>query len=130
MTTITRNRDIPAPYGCRWCGDEKRRHGKQWVPTIGLHSWHEPTQEQIKERMWCRRSIRLSLAPTQYHATTAWAADHTGESADPYCADCKTDGCRPWQRIQDRLNHQRWGLPRVPRGGQPGGWGGYEAEPF
>jgi hypothetical protein len=130
MTTITRNRNIPAPYGCRWCGDEKRRHGRQWIPTVGLHQWSEPTQEQIKERMRCRRSVRLNPEPVQHHARTAWAADHTGESADPYCADCKTDGCSRWMRIQDRLDRQRWGLPKPSRRRSTGAWGRDEPWPF
>ncbi|WP_432053720.1 hypothetical protein [Streptomyces sp. bgisy022] len=72
--------------------------------------------------MQSRRAARLNAEPARYHATTGWAADHTGESGEPYCADCKTDGCRPWMRIQDRLDRQRWGTPR--NQGGTGGWGG------
>ncbi|MEU8469529.1 hypothetical protein AB0F30_16670 [Streptomyces sp. NPDC029006] len=101
-----------SPYGCAWCGDEKHHHGSQWAPIIGLHTWRRPTQDQIKERMWRRLNARLNAGPLKYHATTAWAPDHTGESADPYCADCKTDVCHRWSRIQTRLDQQRWGMPR------------------
>jgi len=48
----------------------------------------------LKARLHARRAARLTAEPTKYHATTAWAADATGESGEPYCADCKTDGCR------------------------------------
>ncbi len=112
----------PTPYGCRWCGAEKGSHGRSWIPSAGLHAWERPTSTQILARMQSRRAARLNAEPARYHATTGWAADHTGESGEPYCADCKTDGCRPWMRIQDRLDRQRWGTPR--NQGGTGGWGG------
>ncbi|MBZ6207526.1 hypothetical protein ACWF8U_00800 [Streptomyces olivaceus] len=111
------------PFGCSWCGDEQHHHGSQWAPIIGMHQWMQPTQAAILERMRRRRANRMTAAPAQYHATTGWADDGSGESADPYCADCKTDGCRPWIRIQARLDEQRWGIPRNPRPTR-GGWGG------
>jgi hypothetical protein len=120
-------KNIPAPYGCSWCGDEKHHHGSQWAPIIGLHQWQQPTQEQIKERMLRRLDARLNAEPPKYHATTGWAADLSGESADPYCADCKTDGCRSWQRIQTKLDRIRWGIAYPTKHSQrtqAGGWGG------
>jgi hypothetical protein len=120
-------KNIPAPYGCSWCGDEKHHHGNQWAPIIGMHQWRQPTQDQIKERMLRRLDARLNADPPKYHATTAWAADHTGESADPFCADCKTETCRPWLRVQAKLDRIRWGIT-YPKRAQPGGWAG--VEPF
>jgi hypothetical protein len=114
---------------------EKHRHGRRWAAIIQMHSWMEPDQATILDRMRRRRAHRLAGVPAVYHATTGWAADHTGESADPYCADCKTDGCRPWMRIQtrlERLERQRWrqaladGTPNA----SPGGWGGDAPWPF
>ncbi len=122
----------PTPFGCRWCGIAQGwDHCRLWTPGKGVHVWQRPTQAQIKARMLARRAARLNREPARYHAETGWAADHTGESADPYCADCKTDGCRPWMRIQDRLDQQRWGLAaRIPRNRKAGGWGGDAPEPF
>nr|WTC12536.1 hypothetical protein OHA15_33860 [Streptomyces anthocyanicus] len=115
--------DYEPPYGCTWCGDEQHHHGSQWAPIIGMHQWMQPSQSMILERMRRRRANRMTAAPTLYHATTAWAADSTGESGEPYCADCKTDGCPRWMRVQARLDEQRWGISRNPLG-QSGGWGG------
>lgn len=120
-----------SPYGCRWCGDEQHHHGQQWAPIIGMHPWMEPSQAVILERMLRRLDARRSAEPPKYHATTGWAADHTGESADPYCADCKTDHCPRWARIQTRLDRIRWGIPhrtKHPLHTSAGGWGG--DEPF
>ncbi|MFJ5151381.1 hypothetical protein ACIQCF_07295 [Streptomyces sp. NPDC088353] len=89
------------PYGCRWCGEERRFHGRRWSRIIGVHSWMEPDQAMIIERMRQRRAARLNPEPTLYHATTGWAADHTGESADPYCAAEKADGLR--RALRDAL---------------------------
>ncbi|QKW31489.1 hypothetical protein HUT11_35595 (plasmid) [Streptomyces seoulensis] len=99
------------PYGCLICGEPHANHGWQFDSEAGLHQWMRPTQKQIKQRMQARRTARLTTEPTKYHATTGWAPDHTGESAEPYCADCKTDGCHRWARIQTRLDQQRWGTP-------------------
>lgn len=132
-STLDHAQKVPTPYGCRWCGIAQRAHARQWAPIIGMHQWQEPSQEQIKERMTRRRADRLAAKPAVYHATTAWAADHTGESADPYCADCRTDGCRPWMRIQSRLDRQRWALAQGLPGsssGASGDWGGDEPWPF
>jgi hypothetical protein len=117
--------DFEPPYGCTWCGDEQHHHGSQWAPIIGLHQWIEPSLDMIWERMMRRRADRLAAKPAKYHATTAWAADGTGESGDPYCADCKTDGCRLWLRVQARLDKQRWGIPVKTRASARG-WGGGE----
>ncbi|MEU7338651.1 hypothetical protein [Streptomyces sp. NPDC007074] len=94
-----------------------------------MHSWQQPGEQTILARMLVRRADRLAAEPPRYHATTAWAADATGESAEPYCADCKTDGCRQWIRIQDRLERRRMELaginPKARRSSDgSGGWGG------
>ena len=112
----------PAPYGCSWCGDERHHHGHQWAPIIGTHQWMQPTQAQIKERMLRRRADRFAAAPPKVHATTAREADATGEEGAPYCADCKTGTCRPWMRVQTKLERLRWQLPK-PKRSTDGGWG-------
>jgi hypothetical protein len=126
------------PYGCRWCGDEQQHHGQQWAPIIGMHSWLEPSQAMILERMRRRRAARQTTVPPLFHATTGWAPDLTGESADPYCADCGRESCPRWNRIQTRLDRQRSGLPRRVRRSRRsrktadagGGWGGDQPWPF
>ena len=120
-----------APYGCRWCGVEKHRHGRRWAVIVQMHSWMEPSQAMIRERMLRRLDARLNAEPPKYHATTAWAPDHTGEEGIPYCADCKTDGCPRWARIQTRLDQIRWGIhhrTKHPLYASAGGWG--STEPF
>src|SRR5690242_4345461 len=67
------------PYGCAICGDSQDHHGSQWHPLPGLHQWARPTDAQILARMKARRDARLNAEPAKYHATTAWAPDHTGE---------------------------------------------------
>ncbi len=104
------NHRPPTPYGCRWCGAAKRSHGHRWVASAGLHTWDRPTNAQILARMQARRRTRLNAEPAKYHATTAWAADHTGEEGIPYCADCKTETCWRWVRVQACLDEQRWGI--------------------
>ena len=126
--------NFQAPYGCRWCGEEKHRHGRRWAPIIQMHSWMEPSQAMILERMQRRLDARLTAEPAKYHATTAWAPDHTGEEGIPFCADCKTDSCPRWTRIQTRLDQIRWGIPhrtKNPLNAGTGGWGGYTSDlPF
>lgn len=99
-----------------------------------MHSWVEPSQDMILERMTRRRANRLAALSPVYHATTAWAADATGESGEPYCADCKTDGCRQWIRIDTRLSNRRMELdginPKRRSKKGSGGWGGGEPWPF
>jgi len=121
--------------GCRWCGViTKHEHMQRWAPEpVGWHTWTQLTQAQIKERMLARRAARLNAEPAKYHATTGWAPDHTGEEGIPYCADCKTDVCHRWARIQARLDQQRFGLPRRVRRSRKAvksGWGGDEPSPF
>lgn len=114
-----------APYGCRWCGDERHHHGEQWAPIIGLHSWLEPSQAMILERMTRRRAHRLAADPPKYHVATGWDVASDGESADPYCKDCGDPACWRWERIQARLDRQRWQLSGMPHGASPlGSWGG------
>ncbi|MFE5368179.1 hypothetical protein [Streptomyces mirabilis] len=106
------------PYGCSWCGDEQHHHGSQWAPIVGLHQWMEPSQAVILERMRRRRANGLD-------------AELSGESADPYCADCKTDGCRQWMRIQTRVDNRRMELDGINpkrRSRTAGGWG--DGEPW
>lgn len=122
------------PYGCRWCGDEQHHHGEQWAPIIGMHSWLEPSQAMILERMRRRRAARQTTIPPLLHVTTGWHVALDGESADPYCADCGRESCPRWTRIQLRLDQIRFGLPRRTRRTRKtadagAGWGG-EPWPF
>ncbi|MFD6335699.1 hypothetical protein ACFWGI_39780 [Streptomyces niveus] len=129
--TDTRIRHQPttgAPYGCSWCGDERHHHGAQWTPIIGTHTWMEPNQAQILDRMTARRADRLAAEPASYHATTGWDPEPDGESAVPCCADCM-GVCFRWERIQARLNRQRWQLHPF-KNAKSGGWGGGEPWPF
>ena len=115
----------PTPFGCRWCGTEQGGHGRRWAASARVHQWARPTDAQILTRMKDRIRARREAAPTQYHATTHWDVDQTGEAADPYCADCGTTCCPRWNRIYDRLQLRRQGLRRWPRtSGTRGGWGG------
>ncbi|WP_185893650.1 hypothetical protein [Streptomyces sp. WAC08241] len=64
-----------------------------------------------------------AVPPAQHHATTGWAPEYDGESAEPYCLDCGTTACARWERISNRLQLKRQGLrrwSRSPRG--TGGW--------
>ncbi|MES9522448.1 hypothetical protein [Streptomyces capoamus] len=45
---------LPNPMGCARCGIDKRGHGIQ-TGTGGSHTWEQPTQQQIKDRMHARR---------------------------------------------------------------------------
>lgn len=55
---IVRHPQAPSPDGCRWCGDARHHHGHQWVPSVGMHAWTEPTREQRLARMTARRTRR------------------------------------------------------------------------
>ncbi|MEU7911359.1 hypothetical protein [Microbispora bryophytorum] len=47
--------------GCRYCGlpekGSRRRlpHCQRWSAEVGWHTWTQPTQKQIKQRMLARR---------------------------------------------------------------------------
>lgn len=53
----------PAPFGCRWCGTERRAHafGPKSLSKRGPHLWVQPTQAQIKARMQARRAARNAV---------------------------------------------------------------------
>ncbi|MFG3438365.1 hypothetical protein ACGF0J_14070 [Nonomuraea sp. NPDC047897] len=51
------------PNGCRWCGLAQRDHFQRWARSAGWHSWTQPTQQQIKQRMKARRTLRGQSAP-------------------------------------------------------------------
>jgi hypothetical protein len=44
------------PNGCRLCGIEQRGHAIQ-AGAGGSHTWKQPTQQQIKDRMQARRAL-------------------------------------------------------------------------
>lgn len=51
----------PTPFGCRWCGDEHRHHGRQYLPGRGVHGWEQPTEAQVLARMRARRNARKNV---------------------------------------------------------------------
>ncbi|WP_098007794.1 hypothetical protein [Streptomyces sp. sk226] len=55
---VTRHRTAPTPFGCRWCGEQARNHGRSYVRSRGMHGWERPTNDQIKARMRARRANR------------------------------------------------------------------------
>jgi len=98
-----------------------------------MHQWIQPSQAMVLERMTRRRASRLAAVPPVFHAVTDWSSDCTGEEGIPYCADCKTDACPRWSRIQTRLDQQRFGLPRRVRRRRKAvgaGWGADKPWPF
>ncbi|MFJ8727677.1 hypothetical protein [Streptomyces sp. NPDC093269] len=46
---------VPNPMGCRQCGIDHRVHAIQ-AGSGGTHTWEQPTEQQIKERMQTRRT--------------------------------------------------------------------------
>ncbi|MFD9721060.1 hypothetical protein [Streptomyces sp. NPDC059076] len=101
----------PAPSGCRWCGQEKRLHGRWWRPGKGYHSYEMPTQAQIKARMRARRRAHIYRPAAVYHATTAWTGEPDGDGeGSEYCADCGQEGCFRYWRFRWRLDARRWEL--------------------
>ncbi|OPF71062.1 hypothetical protein VT50_0235240 [Streptomyces antioxidans] len=64
MALRVRHSGPPAPSGCRWCGEERSRHGRRWVSSVGMHSWEEPTREQRLSRMRARRALRRVQLPS------------------------------------------------------------------
>ncbi|WP_371099906.1 hypothetical protein [Streptomyces sp. PU_AKi4] len=47
----------PNPMGCARCGIDRRGHAIQ-ASADGTHTWQQPSQQQIKDRMLARRSQR------------------------------------------------------------------------
>ncbi|MGW8679645.1 hypothetical protein ACWGNN_01000 [Streptomyces sp. NPDC055817] len=48
-------RSAVAPMGCRRCGITRDVHAIQ-AGSGGSHTWEQPTQQQIKDRMLVRRA--------------------------------------------------------------------------
>lgn len=119
------NGQPPTPFGCRWCGTEQRGHGRRWKPGAGLHTWQRPTNAQIIARMTARRAARLNAAPPEYHALTRYSGTHSDPDDEGYalCADCGTDACPQYQRIQTRLARS-WTSAAAQTAGS--GWGGLD----
>lgn len=69
----------PTPSGCRWCGTEQGGHGRRWIPGKDMHSWEQPTQQQVKARMLARRNARKPVCRCDE------------PDADPY--SCEADDC-------------------------------------
>lgn len=52
---------LPAPNACRWCGIEKRAHGRRWTKAAaGWHFWTAPDDAQRLERMRARRAANTT----------------------------------------------------------------------
>lgn len=81
----------PTPYGCRWCGIERRGHGLQHLWGRPSHRWEPPTQAQIKARMVARRNARKSVCrcpdPMEYGLPQPFAP-----VVDPW--RCEAEHCR------------------------------------
>lgn len=110
------------PSGCRWCGLIERDHFQRWHQDAKWHFWTPPTQTQIKQRMHGRRHARLNAAQPSYHALTRYSGSVGNPDDEGYalCADCGTDACPQYQRIQTRLARNRTS-PAAQAGN--GGWG-------
>lgn len=52
---------VSEPFGCKYCGAEKRWHGRRSVSGLGVHGWERPSDEQVKARMLARRAARLAV---------------------------------------------------------------------
>lgn len=61
------------PMGCAACGIDHRGHGSQYTKTAGWHTWQQPTQQQIKDRMRARRAARLFAGVIQ-EGTFGWTS--------------------------------------------------------
>jgi hypothetical protein len=53
---------IVEPSACGHCGVPKREHFRRWTTEAKWHPHVEPTQQQIKERMQARRTVRQQIA--------------------------------------------------------------------
>lgn len=76
---------LPNPMGCRWCGLDQRPHFQQWKPPVGWHTWEQPTQQQIKQRMQDRRETTQARKLYQELETQLYAEDPS-DRADAYLA--------------------------------------------
>lgn len=52
---------VSEPFGCKFCGAEKRSHGRRYFGSQGGHMWERPSDEQVKARMLARRVARSPL---------------------------------------------------------------------
>ncbi|MEU8968103.1 hypothetical protein AB0D11_02310 [Streptomyces monashensis] len=52
---------VSEPYGCRYCGEQQQHHGRQYIATVGMHSWEKPDDAQVMARMLARRAARMPL---------------------------------------------------------------------
>ena len=86
----------PTPFGCRWCGSERRSHKQLFLPRRGFHRWERPTEAQIKARMLARRNARKSVCrcpdPMEYGAPQPFAP-----VVDPW--KCEAEHCRMHDRL-------------------------------
>ncbi|WP_439947261.1 hypothetical protein [Streptomyces sp. BBFR109] len=78
----------PPPFGCRWCGQEQRVHGRTYLPRRGHHTWEQPTEAQIKARMLARRAARKAVC----RCVEPWQQYPLAPVVDPW--KCEADDCR------------------------------------
>lgn len=78
----------PTPFGCRWCGTERRFHGRRNLRGRNSHLWTQPTQAQIKARMLARRNARKAVCRCPQDDMPRPFAP----VVDPY--RCEADDCR------------------------------------
>jgi hypothetical protein len=65
---------FPNPMGCAVCGIDRRGHSRQHTETGGWHTWKQPSQQQIKDRMRARRATRLFVASVR-EGVNEWKAE-------------------------------------------------------
>jgi hypothetical protein len=72
------------PNGCRLCGIDRRGHAIQYGPP-GRHTWTQPTQQQVKERMHARRETKQARRVVMELEDQLYAEDPS-DRADAYLA--------------------------------------------
>lgn len=82
----------PSPFGCRWCGRERRSHGQLFLPRRGFHQWVQPTQVQIKARMVARRNARKVVCRCPDPAIEFPLPQPFAPVVDPW--KCEAEHCR------------------------------------
>lgn len=59
--------NTPEPGACRHCPLTEREHMQRWTRGVGWHTWTQPTQQQIKDRMQARAAA--ARAREEHHVS-------------------------------------------------------------
>ncbi|MFF6866679.1 hypothetical protein [Streptomyces ardesiacus] len=86
---------IPNPMGCAECDIDRDRHARQYSETAGWHTWQQPTQQQIKDRMRARRETAQARKLTKELEAQLYAEDPS-DRADAYLALQAMESDEPW----------------------------------